>query len=100
MRSHAEIEDVGRVDLLVGEKLILECDSREFHNDAQRRKDNRRDRIATVGGYCVLRIDYAEVMFGWDAVFADIMDLVHVRRHRAPRPRRLTLSSSGDTEVF
>lgn len=97
VRSQAEIEDVGRVDLLVGEKLILECDSREFHNDAQRRKDNRRDRIATVGGYCVLRIDYAEVMFGWDRVFADIMSLVRTRRHRAPR---LRISGSAGTEVF
>lgn len=100
VRSQVEIEDVGRVDLLVGERLILECDSREFHNDRQRTEDNRRDRVATVGGYRVLRIDYAEVMFGWDAVLADVMDLVRTRRHRAPRTSRLTMSSSEDTEVF
>ena len=34
-----------------------------------------------VGGYHVLRIDYADVMFGWDSVFADITDMVRSRRH-------------------
>lgn len=100
VRSQVVIEGLGRVDLLVGEKLIVECDSRAFHNDAQRAEDNRRDRVATVGGYRVLRIDYAEVMFGWDAVFADVMDLVRTRRHRAPRTSRLRMASSDDTEVF
>lgn len=99
VRSQADIEDIGHVDLLVGEKLIVECDSRNHHNDEQRIEDNRRDRVATLGDYRVLRIDYAEVMFAWDTVFAEIMDLVRTRRHRAPRPKRLTMSTPGDTEV-
>ncbi|CAM3472686.1 DUF559 domain-containing protein [Tsukamurella hominis] len=87
------------MDLLVGEKLIVECDSRNHHNDEHRTEDNRRDRVAALGDYRVLRIDYAEVMFAWDTVFAEIMDLVRTRRHRAPRPKRLTMSTPGDTEV-
>ena len=66
----------------IGDRLIIECDSTGFHNDAhQRREDARRDRKSTVGGYHVLRIDYADVMFGWDSVFADITDMVRSRRH-------------------
>ncbi|MGX9295729.1 endonuclease domain-containing protein [Tsukamurella paurometabola] len=82
VRSQVTIPTVGRVDLLVGDRLIIECDSRGFHDDAhQRREDARRDRKSTVGGYHVLRIDYADVMFGWDSVFADITDMACSRRH-------------------
>lgn len=82
VRSQVTIPTVGRADLLVGDRLIIECDSTGFHNDAhQRREDARRDRKSTVGGYHVLRIDYADVMFGWDSVFADITDMVRSRRH-------------------
>ncbi|WP_139286065.1 hypothetical protein [Tsukamurella tyrosinosolvens] len=55
------------------------------HGIPQRRAPAQRGRAArpesTVGGYHVLRIDYADVMFGWDSVFADITDMVRSRRH-------------------
>lgn len=82
VRSQVVIPGVGRVDLLVGESLILECDSRNFHNDDQRKRDIRRDRRSTVAGYSVLRVDYDDVMFGWDAVLEDVRDMVRTGRHR------------------
>lgn len=81
VRSQVTIPGLGRVDLLVGDRLIIECDSDGFHNGAQRREDARRDRRATIGRYHVLRIDYADVMLDWDTVFADITDMVRSRRH-------------------
>lgn len=100
VRSQVEIEDLGRVDLLVGERLIVECDSKEHHNNVQRREDNRRDRVAVLGGYRVLRFDYDDVMFRWDTVLAEIMDIVRSRRHRAPRHKPLTISGSAGSEVL
>lgn len=81
VRSQATIPEVGRVDLLVGDRLIIECDSDDFHNGEQRKEDARRDRKSTIGRYHVLRIDYDDVMFDWDTVFADITEMVRSRRH-------------------
>lgn len=82
VRSQVEIKNVGRVDLLVGDKLIIECDSRAHHNDEQRKADNLRDRKSTIGDYRVLRIDYDDVMFNWATVFEDITEMVRTGRHR------------------
>ncbi|MCS3781193.1 type IV toxin-antitoxin system AbiEi family antitoxin domain-containing protein [Tsukamurella ocularis] len=82
VRSQVTIRGVGRVDLLVGDKLIIECDSEGYHGGAQRRSDNRRDRTATIGDYRVLRIDYADVLYDWDATLHDILAIVRSGRHR------------------
>ncbi|MDP0398362.1 endonuclease domain-containing protein [Tsukamurella strandjordii] len=82
VRSQVSIPGVGRVDLLVGDKLIIECDSESYHGGAQRRADIRRDRTATVGNYRILRVDYNDVMGGWDEFFAEVADLVRRGRHR------------------
>ncbi|TWS23104.1 DUF559 domain-containing protein [Tsukamurella sputi] len=82
VRSQVTIRGVGRVDLLVGDKLIVECDSEGYHGGTQRRSDNRRDRIATVGDFRVLRIDYTDVLFDWDAVLQDILAIVRSGRHK------------------
>lgn len=100
VRSQVEIEDLGHVDLLVGERLIVECDSKDHHNNEQRKEDNRRDRVAVLGGYRVLRFDYDDVMFRWDTVLAEIMGVVRSRRHREPRRRRLTISGSDGSEML
>ncbi|KXO94752.1 hypothetical protein AXK56_19250 [Tsukamurella pulmonis] len=82
VRSQVMVRGVGRVDLLVGDKLIIECDSASHHSGAQRRADYRRDRAAVIGDYRVLRLDYADVLFDWDAVYGDILAIVRSGRHR------------------
>lgn len=82
VRSQVVIPGVGRVDLLVGDRLIIECDSDGFHNGAQRRRDYRRDRVATVGGYLVLRVDYCEVIDQWDEILEEIRAIIRAGRHR------------------
>ncbi|KXO97982.1 endonuclease domain-containing protein [Tsukamurella pseudospumae] len=82
VRSQVTIAEVGTADLLVGDRLIVECDSDRYHNGEQRKVDARRDRKSTIGGYHVLRIDYSDVTYDWDTVLADIIDMVRSRRHR------------------
>ena len=58
-----EIDDLGRVDLLVAGVLVLEADSRSHHDgwEAQVR-DRRRDLIAAQHGYGSLRPAYQHTM--------------------------------------
>ncbi|MFT4028374.1 MAG: DUF559 domain-containing protein [Protaetiibacter sp.] len=56
-----------RVDALLGDRLIIEIDSREFH-DAQR--DYARDARLMARGYRVIRFTYHQVMFEWEKVEA------------------------------
>lgn len=80
------VEGVGRVDLLVGDRLIIECDSIAHHTDESAyRSDRRRSRVALVGGYLTLRLTYGEVLFRWPEVEADILAIVRSGRHVAPR---------------
>ncbi|CAM3720329.1 DUF559 domain-containing protein [Tsukamurella ocularis] len=81
VRSQQYVPGIGWVDLLVGDKLIIECDSTDHHSGAQRLVDNRRDRTATRSGYRVMRFDYSEVIGDWDAILAEILDIVRTDRH-------------------
>jgi len=83
------IAGVGRVDLLVGEKLIIECDSRQFHTgDDTYHEDRRRDREAVLRGYVVVRLTWRDVMLDWESTSTYLTELVRHEIHRAPRMRR------------
>ena len=65
-RQQVRISGLGRVDFLVGERLILEVDSNEFHDQPSHRlADLRRDAHSTVLGLRTLRLDYQQVLFDW-----------------------------------
>jgi len=68
-----------RVDLLVGERLVVECDSESHHGDPlSRRRDLRRDAELGALGYTVLRFDWAQIMYDLDSVLRVV--LMHVAR--------------------
>jgi len=89
-RIQVELAGIGRVDLLVGERLVIECDGREWHSDDQAvKKDYERDLGAAERGYLVLRLSYAQVMFEWPRVVAVVRAIVARGEHRwAARHRR------------
>ena len=69
-----EIPDVGRVDFVVGGRLILEVDGRENHHSAERRhSDLARDAASSALGYETLRFDYSLVVHHWDQVVPAII---------------------------
>lgn len=77
MRRRVEIPGVGRVDFLVGSRLIVEVDGAAYHTDPERfRADRRRDAAASRHGYRVLRFSYDQVMDEWDEVEAAILAAV------------------------
>jgi very-short-patch-repair endonuclease len=83
-RSQVTIHGIGRVDLLIGDRLILELDGETWHGDFDR--DRARDRALVVRGYLVLRVSYRQLMTRWPEVEAQILAIVrrdeHVWRRR------------------
>jgi very-short-patch-repair endonuclease len=87
VRTQVQIGTIGRVDLLVGNRLVIECDSHEFHEgeDALHR-DFDRDLALIEKDYLVLRLNYRQVVHEWDRVESVILGLVARRRHVRPHP--------------
>ena len=66
-----------RVDLLIGERLVVEVDGREYHSDpAAFERDRARDALLSALGYRVLHFSYNQVMFDWPAVERAILAAV------------------------
>ena len=69
LRRQVAIPTVGRIDFLVGTKLVVEVDGAEYHTGPERfEADRRRDAKLSSSGYRVLRFSYAQVMFRWPEV--------------------------------
>lgn len=63
------IDGVGRVDFVVGGRLILEADGKENHaSETKRHADRIRDAAASALGYETLRFDYAQIIHDWPTV--------------------------------
>ncbi len=82
IRTQLSVYAVGRVDLLIGERLLVETDGIDNHDDAtHRHKDLVRDANAAAWGYVTLRFDYALVIHDWDTVEAAVLGAVAAGRH-------------------
>jgi len=72
------IRGVGRVDFVIGGRLILEADGKENHDSSTKRHDDRvRDAAASRLGYETLRFDYAQIVHDWPTVQAAILGALH-----------------------
>lgn len=90
-----QVPGVGRVDLLIGDRLVLELDGESWHDFEA---DRARDRALIVRGYIVIRVSYSQVMNGWALIEEQILQLVRRREHlwggahralgHVPRPYR------------
>lgn len=88
VRPQVWITGVGRVDLLVGARLILECDSTAFHASAEVYEADRvRDLAARDQGFDTLRLSYRQVWREWPATRQSLIHHLRRDQHRAsPRP--------------
>lgn len=68
-----QIDRVGRVDFVIGGRVILEADGKANHDRSMRHKDLIRDAEASARGYETLRFDYAMIVHDWDRVVAAIL---------------------------
>lgn len=72
-RLQVRIPSVGRVDLVIGTRLVIELDGWRYHRDRDSfEEDRRRDARLTVLGYRVLRFTYRQLMRKWQVVRSTI----------------------------
>ncbi|WP_144720580.1 endonuclease domain-containing protein [Agrococcus jejuensis] len=84
VRTQVRIGDA-RVDLLVGDRLVIECDGAEHHASwAAQSADRARDLRLTTLGYVVVRLTYRQIVDDWPAVEAELLTLIRAETHRAP----------------
>ncbi|PII92541.1 hypothetical protein BMH32_12025 [Leucobacter sp. OLJS4] len=82
-----------RVDLLFGERLVVQIDGRT-HQGAQRRLDNGHDAALRRHGYEVIRVSYEQVMFRWAEVHEAIIGAI-ARACTLHRPGEAGRPSAG-----
>ena len=80
-----------RGDLLIGDRLLIECDSEAHHAEpASRRADLRRDESLVALGYIVVRLDYRQVFEDPAGVVATIAAIVARGDHLSARPTQFS----------
>ncbi|WP_223204807.1 endonuclease domain-containing protein [Gordonia jinghuaiqii] len=78
-----QVPGVGWIDLLVGDRLAIELDSRAHHTGAEDYENDRiRSRKLIPLGYLPMRLTYAQVFGHWETTYADIADTVRKGYHR------------------
>lgn len=81
----ARIAGIGRVDLLVGRSLIIECDSHEHHtSEVTYQKDRRRDLRASALGHRVVRLTWEQVFLDWGNTKVLLLSILRTRGYRRP----------------
>ena len=77
-----------RVDLLIGDRLVIECDSERWHGSWEaRERDLARDRMLVAKGFLVIRLSYRQIHDQWPLIERDLLQIIRDRRHVWPRQR-------------
>lgn len=96
LRSQVVIPGVGRVDLLIGDRLVIEADGFTWHGDRDAfERDRDRDRELVRRGYIVLRPSYRRVIDDLDAIVIAVVDIIRRREHRWRAVHGVQRSGSG-----
>lgn len=86
--TQVKIPGVGRVDFVVEGWLIIECDSKEFHEGWEKQvEDRNRDIAAAVLGYTSIRPIASDILFDSPGVRQQISDVLEAFRPRRSRRR-------------
>lgn len=75
------IQGVGYVDLLVGDTLVVECDSHAHHGQTNYENDRRRDLAARDLGYTTIRLSYQQIWMHWAATQQSLLREIRNRKH-------------------
>ncbi|MGN6327202.1 endonuclease domain-containing protein [Pseudolysinimonas sp.] len=95
LRPQVVVPGVGRVDLLIGERLVLEIDGAAWHASPEAFEvDRRRDLELTVRGFLVVRISYRRVIDDWAGVESALLTLIGREEHRLRGRDRVARSAA------
>lgn len=82
VRTQVLVPGVGRVDVVLGERLVIETDGREFHSGStQIEEDYRRSLALADQGYLCIRLSTRQVIDDWVRTEAVIARLVARGEH-------------------
>lgn len=81
VRTQVRIDGVGIVDLLIGDRLVLELYGEQWHSGERFEQDHARDLALIARGYIVIRLSYRQVIEEWAACEALLLGLVRRREH-------------------
>jgi len=77
IRRQMHVPGVGRVDFVIGDRLIVEVDGAAYHTDPQAfERDRRRDALLSAHGFRVLRFSYRQVVERWHEVEVAVLAAV------------------------
>ena len=97
LTTHAHIPGVGHVDMLIGDRLVVEVDGYAFHSGKESfQEDRRRNQVQAAGNYVYMPFTYDDVVNRWPHVEATIMGAVHNGVHLNPRRRSTTILTSDE----
>ena len=99
-RIQVNVLDERWIDLLVGDRLAIECDGRgKYERGATVDSDRKRDAFLEALGYHVIRISYSMVFEDWDATLGMILAIIergdHLARLRVLGTTRAVLVDLG-----
>ncbi|QWT22845.1 endonuclease domain-containing protein [Subtercola sp. PAMC28395] len=100
-RTQVHVPVVGLVDLVIGDRIVLELDGARWHtSEAAFFEDRRRDLILHEREYTVIRLTYAQVMYEWPRVERMIRAAVERNEHRwSARQRRRLQMGGGESDL-
>lgn len=74
VRTQAAFPGVGFVDLLVGDRVVVEVDSEQWHTKPEhRRRDYARDLELTAQGAIVVRVSYLQALYDHDGILRAVL---------------------------
>jgi very-short-patch-repair endonuclease len=92
--TQVAIAGVGRVDLLLGQSWVIECDSREFHDDPEQyARDRARDLALQALGYRVTRLTWKQVFVTWASTEERLLRILRRADHLRPPDPGLSLTA-------
>jgi very-short-patch-repair endonuclease len=86
--TQVDVPGVGRVDLVIGDCLIVEADG-GTHGGRQRHRDLERDAVAMAQGFLTLRFDTAMILHDWITVETAIRAAMARGLHESDLGRRV-----------
>ena len=94
VRAQVEIDGVGRVDLVVGDCLVVQCDRKRHHSNRYTyEQDRRRDLALRDLGFTVTQLSYKQIWDQWEATQQSLRRQIRRHEHRAARNQQAYFAS-------
>lgn len=83
VQPQAHVAGVGRIDLLVGRSLMIECDSRAHHTGEENyARDHGRNLLLVADDNHVLRLTFEQIFYQWNHTQRMLSHILRARLHR------------------